>query len=291
VYIRLAETETDKIKRREYVTRAVDLLQSAIAKDPRDNDLVVSMLANKVLVLRWKDPDQKWWRFPIPVPATVTELRKAAQNIGKDDDPFIPAFENEGEKRRYLDALRKFRNRINQMDDKRLKSLLPKEGSTPFDSTLYEQLAESAADYRLALAWAYSKTGRDEDVPKAVNLLLTFLKRGRLQAEEDSEEFWQANDIFATLYLDTAARWLGSETTSADTATLLDQVGERIQRLHANFAQFGEDTIEGNGAHWKALLARLNELRRQARLPTIQLKLITPSGNDETPAPPADPGN
>ena len=111
-------------------------------------------------------------------------------------------------------------------------------------------------------------------MPKAINLLLTFLKRGKLQAEEDSEEFWRANDIFATLYLDTAERWLGDGTMAADTATLLDQVGERIKRLHANFATFGEETIEGNQNHWKDLLARTNDLRRQARLPTIQLQQI-----------------
>jgi hypothetical protein len=235
------------------------------------------MLANKVMVLGWPDRTvvpPKLWRFAFPVVSTAQELRAAARDLTKKDNPYRPAFDSETEEREWDAALNKFLRQLQSKDDGVIQGWLPKEGASSFDPALYAEMADSHAEFRLALAWAYSKTGRDEDVPKAHNLAMTFFLRSRLAAEEGGEDYWRANAILLDLYLDTAERWSKDSTTSADAAALLDRAAELVQRLYAYYPRFGEETIAGNGNAWRKRVEHLNKLRGDARMSRV---LLTPT--------------
>ena len=271
-YVNLSLLEKDPAQRRELVTRAVDLLQGAIAKEPSDNQLVVNMLADKVLVLRWKDPSQqnKEYRFAIPKPASVDEFRAAVANLGKDDDPFRPTFEDNREERDWSMARDKFRRDLTGYDDAWVAKTVEGAQRGSFDPSLFKQLANAQTEFRLALAWAYAMTGRDEDVPKAMNLAVS-LTRGVLQADENSEAWWRAQEILMMLYLNTSERYLAGGAGASEASVWLDRAKKLFLRTAASSPLLGEDVVEGNKERWMKVLDRMNDLRLRAGMPGVSV--------------------
>ncbi len=271
-YVNLSQIEKDPTKRRKLVTTAVDLLQGAIARDPADNQLVVNLLADKVLVVRWKDKDQnnKEYRFVIPKPATVDEFRSSVSNLGKDDDAFKPTFADPREEREWKLALTKFRRQLGGYDDAYIGDMVKGAQRGTFDPVLFKQIANSTTDFRLALAWAYARTGRDEDVPKAMNLAVS-LTRGILQADENSEEWWRAQEVLMALYLNTAERYLKGGGDSSEAAAWLDRAKKLFLHTAASSPLLGEDVVEGNKEKWMKVLDRMNDLRGRANLPGVSV--------------------
>ena len=274
VYVNLAENETDPAKRRELVTLAVDKLQSSLAKDPHDNPIIVGMLGDQVLVLNWRDPDGKRWRFPIPRPATVKELRQFVKELGKEDGGALRRFDDPMAEKRYKDALRKFRQHLATVDDGELKGLVGGNKST-FDPILYRDLANTDYEYRLALAWAYSHTGREEDVPKAVNLALS-LVAPPLGAEDDTPEWWRARLIQLRTYMGTAERKLTGGAGGAEATDWLERAGKVFKGVAASYPDLGEATIPGYYKKWTLLLDELNGLRGKAGMPPVAVSLTPP---------------
>jgi hypothetical protein len=274
VYVNLAENASDPAKRRELVTLAVDKLQSSLANDPRDNPIVVGMLSDQILVLSWRDPDGTRWRFPIPRPATVKDLRDSVRDLGKEDGPEIKEFDDPMEEKRYKDALRKFRQELAEQDDKGLESLVGGSKST-FDPILYRELANTDYEFRLALAWAYSETGREEDVPKAVNLALS-LVAPPLGAEDDTPEWWRARLIQLRTYMRTADRQLTGGTGAAEASDWLQRAGDVFKGVAASYPDLGEATIKGYHKKWSLMLDDLNTLRGRAGLPPVDVNLTPP---------------
>lgn len=279
VYVNLAGLETDPAKRRELVTLAVDKLQSSLAKDPKDNWIIVGMLADEVLVMSWKDPRGKRWRFPIPRPATVKDLRDSVRNLGKEGGAPLPEFADPMEEKRYKDALRKFRQRLAEKDDKGLADFVGG-GKSTFDPILYRELAHTDTEFRLALAWAYSETGREEDVPKAVNLALSLLAPP-LGVEDDTPEWWRARMVQMHTYMRTAERKLTGGTGAAEATDWLDRAGKVFQGVAASYPDLGESAIPGNFKKWATMLDELNGLRGKAGMSPVDVSLSAPT------APPA----
>lgn len=276
VYINLALGEEDPSRRRELVRRAVDLLQRSIAVKAADNDIVVGMLADKVLVIKWRDPrSNRRWRFPIPRPASVTELRNSVKNMGKEGGPPLPAFENEQEEKEYREALKLFRRALSETDDRDLQRLVSESGKSTFDPVLYREMANYDTEFRLALAWAYSESGREEDVPKAVNLALS-LVAPPLGVEEDTENWWQARTIQIRVYIKTAERKLGGDaTSSADAVQWLERAGNVFKAVAASYPDLGETAVPGNGQRWREMLEKLNALRRKAGMTPVNVYIAT----------------
>jgi len=281
VLVSLAEAEQDPEKRRPLVTKAVDLLQSAIANDPADNELAVALLSNKVMVLSWKDREADTvWRFPIARPATVEELRSAVKGLDSADAPFQRRRDDAQAKREWQAALAKFRRELDRMDNGQLQKWIDASASG-FDGVLYRQVANADSDFRLTLAWAYARTGRQEDLPKAQNLAVS-LVRGPIQVEDASEGWWRAYGILFDLYLDAADRGLGVSPPSADAVQWLESAGKVILGLASSDSQFGEEAADGNKQRWLARFDRLNGARTRAGLPRIAL------GAPEPAAPPSE---
>ncbi len=291
ILVNLAESETNATKRQQDVTRAVDLLQGSIANAPEDNDLVVSMLANKVLVLVFKDTagtEQRVWRFAIPLPSDVKGVRDAVAKIdNKQANPYYPNFSagQSQEESQWKTAVSRFKTRLTATNDRVLAGFIPQPGQTPFDPSLYRSLANSASEFRMALAWALARTGRNEDVPKAVNLFNTFLK-APLAAEEDSEDFWRASYGLMRVYVDFAERGLAAGQPGPEVKEALDSAGKLIVQRHAFYPSFGDSVLDDSSTRWKEMLTRLNDLRRKVRLDPVTL--VKAAALDT--APPSDGG-
>ena len=168
------------------------------------------------------------------------------------------------------------------MDDKQIqKRFIIESGKSTFDPVLYRELADSSVPFRLALAWAYSETGRDEDVPKAVNLTLS-LVAPPLGVEEDTEDWWRARAIQLKVYLDAAERRsAGGGTSTSDAAQWLERAGNVFKGIAANYPDLGERTTPGSQKKWLALLDRMNSLRSKEGLTKITVEVVDPSKKPE----------
>ena len=162
------------------------------------------------------------------------------------------------------------------LSNERLERSPRPEGRSSFDPVLYQDLANDQPAFRLALAWAYSETGRDEDIPRAQNLALSLVPPSPIAVEDDSEEFWRARAIQMSIYLSAAERRLTEGTTSADAKQYLQTAGEVFQALAANYPDLGETIVPGNLAAWLEVLKRLNGLRGRAGLPAVEVSVAGP---------------
>ncbi|MHC5011650.1 MAG: hypothetical protein ACYTG6_12010 [Planctomycetota bacterium] len=289
VLAHLAEVEADPGLRKQLVQQAVQFMQQSIAENPENNDLIVGMLSSKLLILSWRHPrEQRRYRFPIPLPADVDALKAAVQTLGTSGGFPLPVYDDDEKRRNYERALIPFKDALLRESNANLERLVQSAGKSSFDPTLYRDLADSDPEFMLALAWAYTESGQDEDLPKAITLARNLVSSQQLAVPEDTPEWWRARTILFRAMLNTARA--GAGAAGADTAQWLDHASATYKGVAANYPDFGESITPGNKAVWEAFLEQLNDLRREAGLPdtTITIQDLGAEGGD---APPNNPGD
>ena len=286
IYASLAEAaEAGSDERAQLGEKALDLLQGSLAIIPDNNDLVVSLLEGKTVIIPYKYADlNRTFYFPFPRVSTVDEFKSAVAKLGKPGGPAIPAQDTEVETRQYASALNAFRNTVNGMKAGELERTVKGFANAGFDTRFYARYARSSVEFRLALARVFVESGLPENMMKAYNLASSVAASGTYAAEENSEDWWAAQ-VIRLKALTTGAELAAAKTGAGNklSATAVDwteRASSMLTGLVVTSPDLGDDVRPETRDQLKALYARIRGLRGKAGLKDMNLLLVKAASDE-----------
>jgi hypothetical protein len=297
IYYRLAVREQDAAKRSKLVQEALQRLEGAMTHLPENLELVGGHLKGSYVVIPYTySRDGQKYRFALPRVGTVDEFLQAVRNLGKPGGTPIPKHAKEEDTTRHAHALRAFQEEVNLMARDAVERTVREFARAGFDAQFYAAHANVRREFRAALAWVYAESGTPDDAAKAVNLAWSLTDGpGLFAAEEDGEEWWDAQIVRLKAYIAGARHLIQNSGGSAPPQAVewVETASKILQNLRVSFPRLGRAERPQTPEEMKALLADLNGLRQQLNLPVLVVDLSPPMPVAPPPpgdGAPADPG-
>lgn len=278
IYYRLAVSETDEAARAKLVKDALDRLEATMAKSPENLSVLVGHLKGDYVVIPWvyRRGDNQRYRFALPRVKDVAQFQQAVKNLGKPGGTPLPKYSREEDNLRYAQALRAFQEEVNLESEAAIERTVKDFARAGFDMGFFATYGNAKRDYRMALAWVYSEVGTAEDALKAVNLAWSLTDGpGQFTAEEDSEEWWEAQVVRLRAYL-RGAQALLKATPGSPSPQAVEWVNlgsGLLKALNVQFPRLGKDERPETPGEVATLLAQLQVVRQQANLRPLNIVL------------------
>ncbi len=278
IYFRLAQQEEDAARRAALVKDALDRLEATMAKVPENLPLLVGHLKGDYAVVSWawRRGDGRTYRFALPRVKTVAELKQAVNNLGKPNGTPIPRYSKEEDNQRFQQALKAFQEFVNLERDAALEQTVRSFARPGFDIIYFATYGKARREFRLALAWVYSESGGVEDALKAANLAASLTDGpAAFAAEEDSEEWWEAQVLRLRAYLRGAEALLKATpgSPSPQAVEWVNMATNALRVLNVRFPRLGREERPDTPKEIAQVLARLQVLRQQAGLQPLNIVL------------------
>ncbi|MDF1702007.1 MAG: hypothetical protein P1V36_12690 [Planctomycetota bacterium] len=263
------------------VAKALDRLQGSLSLLAANNDMVVAHLEGKSIVLPYLYEDvNKTFYFPLPRAKTVDEFKAIVAKMGKAGGPPLPAQATEVDRKRYMNAVKSFQNKVLSLKPFEIERTVKGFAGAGFDMRFYRRLARSGKDFRLALARMYMESGAPENMTKAVNLASSLLS-GSYGADENGEMWWAAQVVRLGALVRGAeieAKKAGSGGKLSPTAVdWTERASMMLRGMVTTNPDLGDDVRPATRDEMKALHARIRTLRGKAGLKAMNLLIVKPA--------------
>ena len=290
IYSRQASVVEDETQKRQFVEKAVDLLQGSMAHQKENTELVLMLLDEKLVVLPWHDRlSGEDIRVAVPRSiSTVAEFKAALEALGKTGGTPLPVFESDKETRDYRNAAKRFGEFVDKMSTRDLERTIATFATAAVDAHYYAMLANRKMSFRLALARGYAESPEAGHARRAINLVVYTLIDSPYQIPEDEPEWWEAQAILLQAYISHVEPQIPQpgNPPSAEVKDMLELASKRAHSLIAADPGLGETAIPGSAETLKKLFTRINELRQLSSMGiedfTSKLRAVPESnGNDD----------
>lgn len=288
IYSHEAEKEADPAQRLALVRKAVTLLESSVAPKAENTELVVGLLEGRYAVWSWQNEterDQPTYRFVLPKVESAAALKLVVEKLGTADSKVsVPVLPDAAQQAAYRKALTDWKALMAKAPAGDWESLWKDLRGGGMDAATYRWLANTDFEFRLSLASAYADTGEDADAAKCETLVGTVL-RGPIQAEEYSDDWWEANTIGLRNWVNWAERLASQSGAPPAKASSLRKQSRQLIQGRTSVAM----VPESQRAEWKRLIEQLNKGLRSEGAPPVEVDLDKPlvTAPPDAPAPSA----
>ena len=290
IYDHLADVATTPEDKQQQAANAVKYLQGSIARVPANLPVVLAHLSGETMVVSFRDPTtDKRWSIPMRRSTDVATFRQAVKELGPAN---LPSYANDRTQKEYLNAVKQFKEQIEQMPDEQVKATMG-HLSTSFDPTFFTEHAVSLPDFLLDLARSYLRSGVAENAYKALNLAAVVLN-GNSKAETDSPEWWDAQTLQLRALVEIAEREASASSDSGvakQRAARADTLLRTMKSLYPRIGGLDSEVHARTLKAWKDLQIKLQGVQGRLGLPanTIDLEAEPPPPKEAEEPPPAPP--